>query len=364
MSTRTLRLPRLARFRRALVLAVLLSAAALPAGPVVAQDNQVTALTQQIQHLRDDLTILQRNYYQGRQAPLPPPAALAPGGDPAFVGQQATAFEVRMNSLEDELRNLLGIIERIERGATDSRARLDKLVGDVDFRLNAIERNLAVQTTVVTPPAAPAPLPQAAAAAPRPATPPAAAALSPPRPQAPVDVAPGRPNPAAGAQVLGVLTPEQARAPAPLQPAPQAAAQPTPQPAGMLPLGTAKQQYDFAHGLLQQFRIPEAERAFTEFLGQHANDELSHNARYWLGETHYARAQYPQAAVTFFDGYQKAPTGPKAADNLLKLGMSLGRMDQKQEACAALTELNQRFPNATAAIRDQATQERRRLSCG
>ncbi|MBM4438674.1 MAG: tol-pal system protein YbgF, partial [Actinobacteria bacterium] len=135
------------------------------------------------------------------------------------------------------------------------------------------------------------------------------------------------------------------------------------QPAGILPRGTAKQQYDFAYGLLQQFRIPEAERAFTEFLTANANDELAHNARYWLGETYYFRAQYQQAAVAFFDGYQKAPTGPKAADNLLKLGISLGRMDQKQEACATLAELGTRFPNANQDIRNQAAAERRRLAC-
>ena len=49
---------------------------------------------------------------------------------------------------------------------------------------------------------------------------------------------------------------------------------------------------------------------------------------------------------------------------MLKLGMSLGRLDRKQEACATLAGLPQLFPTATAAVRDQATAERRRIACG
>jgi tol-pal system protein YbgF len=362
-------------FLRAAALASALFAV-LPAAPAVAQDNQINTLVQQIQRLRDDLTLLQRDYYQGRTATPPPAATLNTNANPQLGTQFVNQFETRLAGFEDELRSLVGTIERIERGVTDSRARLDKLVGDVDFRLNAIERQLTTQTTAVVPPPAntpaatpPAPAPTVAAVTPpRAATP---AQPTPPAPQTPVEVAPGRPNPAAGAQVLGVLTPEQARTPlpAPTQTAPQAAVQPGPQvapaqPGGtILPRGSAKEQYDFAYGLLQQFRIPDAERAFTEFLAAHANDELSHNARYWLGETYYARAQYQQAAVTFLDAYERANTGPKAPDNLLKLGMSLARLEQKPAACAALAELNTRFPQASADIRNQATAERRRVGC-
>jgi tol-pal system protein YbgF len=354
---------------RASALAVLLLTA-VPLAPARAQDNQINTLVQQIQRLRDDLTLLQRDYYQGRQPTTPPPAAALNQApiNTEFLNQ----FERRLAGFEDELRNMVGTIERIERSVGESRARLDKLVGDVDFRLNTIERQLATQTaagaTAAAAPAAatPAPATPTPAAAVAAATPPRPAAQpTQPQPQTPVEVQQGRPNPAAGAQVLGVLTPEQARAAA--QAPVVAAAQPqvaaAPPAATILPRGTAKEQYDFAYGLLQQFRIPDAERAFTEFLGQHANDDLAHNARYWLGETYYVRAQYQQAAVTFFDGYQKAPSGPKAPDNLLKLGMSLGRMYQKQEACASLAELTTRFPNASTDIRNQTAAERRRLAC-
>ncbi len=334
---------------RAAAVAVLLTILPPLAAPAFAQDNQISVLAQQIQRLRDDLSILQRDYYQGRGGTPPAPAAArAPTvGDNAL--QQAAQFEVRLSSLEEELRNLVGTLERIDRGVTESRSRLDRLVGDVDFRLNALESQMRTgQQTAVTPPLAPlaaTPVPQQAAAAPAPAP-----ATAPPT------TVGARP---AGTQLLGVM-------PADAQGQPQVAAAPPPAatPATALPNGTPKVQYDFAYGLLQQFRIPEAERAFTEFLTRHPSDELSHNARYWLGETYYARGQYQQAAETFLDAYQKAPQGPKAADNMLKLGMSLGRLDRKQEACATLAGLPQLFPTATAAVRDQATAERRRIACG
>lgn len=334
---------------RAAAVAVVLALLAPLAPQAFAQDNQISVLAQQIQRLRDDLSLLQRDYYQGRGGTPPPPAvALAPQvGDNAL--QQAAQFEVRLSSLEEELRNLVGMIERIDRGVAESRSRLDRLVGDVDFRLSALENQMrGGQQTAVTPPLAPlAPTPvPPQAAAPVPAT-------APPTTTATVGAR------APGTQLLGVL-------PADAQGQPQVAAVPPPAaaPAGALPNGTPKVQYDFAYGLLQQFRIPEAERAFTEFLARHPNDELSHNARYWLGETYYARGQYQQAAETFIDAYQKAPQGPKAADNMLKLGMSLGRLDRKQEACATLAGLPQLFPTASAALRDQATAERRRIACG
>ena len=160
-------------------------------------------------------------------------------------------------------------------------------------------------------------------------------------------------NPAAGAQVLGVLA-----APRPDDGAAVAAPE---IPAGPEP--TAAERYELAYGLLQQFRTDEAEFAFNEFLALHPDHELAANAHYWLGETYYSRQMYGDAALTFFAAYNAAPTGAKAPDNFLKLGMSLARMEQKTEACAVLVELPQRFPNAGETVRSQAAAERTRLSC-
>ena len=67
--------------------------------------------------------------------------------------------------------------------------------------------------------------------------------------------------------------------------------------------------------------------------------------------------------MTFFDGYQKAPQGPKAADNLLKLGMSLARMGQKADACRAYQRLDRDFPTQPQNIKDVSAGEKQKLAC-
>ena len=71
------------------------------------------------------------------------------------------------------------------------------------------------------------------------------------------------------------------------------------------------------------------------FIQRYPNDSLAGNAQYWLGETYYVRKDYNNAAAVFAEGYQKYPKGGKAADNLLKLGMALGQLGQKTDACRA-----------------------------
>src|SRR5262249_23316852 len=130
-----------------------------------------------------------------------------------------------------------------------------------------------------------------------------------------------------------------------------------------LPGATADEQYKYAFDLLRQANYPEAEAALKTFIQRHPDDPLAGNAKYWLGETYYVRGNYTQAAVTFAEGYQKYPNSSKAADNLLKLGMSLGEIGQKSDACKAFAQLSKQFPGAPANIKDRATRERKRFGC-
>ena len=80
------------------------------------------------------------------------------------------------------------------------------------------------------------------------------------------------------------------------------------------------------------------------FIKNHPDNSLTSNAHYWLGETYYVRGKYGDAAAAFAEGYQKFPKSSKAADNLLKLGMSLGQLNQKKEACLSFAELTTSSP--------------------
>ena len=51
----------------------------------------------------------------------------------------------------------------------------------------------------------------------------------------------------------------------------------------------SRQMYEAAYGQLLQQNYPAAEAGFVDFLRQHPNDEMSANAQFWLGETHFVR---------------------------------------------------------------------------
>lgn len=222
----------------------------------------------------------------------------------------AADFEVRLQRMERVLSELTGRVEESTHQITQLRDRLERMNGDVDFRLSQIEKGgsdgAAGRTSAPTP---------------------APAARNEPAP-APAD----RPQTAAAAPTL---------------------------PAG----ATADKQYEYAFGLLQKAEYDKAEKAFQDFLTKNKSHTLAGNAQYWLGETYYVRDKFAEAAVAFAEGVQKYPKNNKAPDNLLKLGMALSRLNQKNDSCTAFKQLLARYPEAAASIKRRADTERRKLNC-
>ena len=318
--------------------------------PVSAQSSEARSLRETVERLRQDIVDLQRQVYRGEAPAAPGPISPQQDQTQAGVGideRRAAGALVRVTALEGELRGLTGEIEEIRHKVDTAGRRLDKLVEDVDFRLSAIERTLSEVTAMATQGVAPAqsrtdtPAPEAEGSG----------------------MAPQVPGPSGQPGVLGTI-------PVDRLPPPGSAvetASPTPaRPKSLLPEGTPKERYDFALSLLRLLRSQDlfkAERAFEEFLTAHADHELADNARYWLAESHYVREDYNQAAAVFVEGYQTSPTGIKAPDNLLKLGMSLSRLGRGDEACAAFQELNEKFPDSADRIKVRSQKEWQKAGC-
>lgn len=130
-----------------------------------------------------------------------------------------------------------------------------------------------------------------------------------------------------------------------------------------LPSGDATGAYNAAFALLKDQNYDDAETAFTQFIKQYPSSDLTDNARYWLGETYYVRGNFEKAAVVFAEAFQKAPEGSKAADNLLKLGMSLGGLGKTEDACLSFEELRKRFTSASSSIMSRLSQQEKKFSC-
>jgi tol-pal system protein YbgF len=130
-----------------------------------------------------------------------------------------------------------------------------------------------------------------------------------------------------------------------------------------LPAGSPGEQFNHAFGLVKQADYSGAESELKAFIAAHPNDPLTGNAQYWLGQTYFARNHFPEAAAAFAEGYKRFPKGSKAAEDLLYLGMSLAKADQKKNACLALAQLSEAFPHPAPAVRERADAEKKRIGC-
>ncbi|MBL8689304.1 MAG: tol-pal system protein YbgF [Rhodospirillaceae bacterium] len=316
----------------------------LPAAAVHAQD--VRALVERVDRLQRDIDTLQRQVYRGQvpQAPVGAPPGAPPVmqmGASELSSAAVSRFETRVSQLEDTLRDLTGKIEEISYANEQTRRQLDKMTSDMEVRFQDLEKS-------------------------RPAQSPGQAQAAPPPSQSAAN-----PNqPATTSGNLGTMTQGQLQAnppapgaappPRPGQPPQQAARPPV---ASILPDGSAEDQYKFAFNILLQNDYDQAERAFKAYIDKYPNDPRTENARYWLAETFYVRDKFEPASAAFAEAYQKAPTGQKAPDNLLKLGMSLAKLNKPREACATFDRLGQQFPNAPGTVTSRATAEKNRLNC-
>ncbi|MDA0221653.1 MAG: tol-pal system protein YbgF [Proteobacteria bacterium] len=290
------------RFSLALVALVLVVAAGDGAR---AQSADLQSLSHELDRLRSDLVDLQRYVYSGQGEPLS--VAPSTGGDTLSANSQ-----VRLQQMEERMRTLTGQIEEMEYRQRQNSDKLDQLIASIDARFAALGQGSAVA--------------------------PAAAA----------DATSTDTETGSG----GTLTNQDL-----------AVGESGDAVAAALPAGSEMDQYNYAFSLLRKADYDGAESAFNQFIAAHPDSALSGNAYYWLGETYYVRNSYNDAAIAFLKGYQRFPSGDKAPDNLLKLGMTLTRLGKKAEACATFAELKSKFPDAPQTVRDKAAQESSGAGC-
>jgi tol-pal system protein YbgF len=126
---------------------------------------------------------------------------------------------------------------------------------------------------------------------------------------------------------------------------------------------TPESLYERSNESLLRRQYGEAEAGFTTFLQKYPSHSLAGSAQYWLGETYYVQGDFKSAAAHFLRGYKTYPKSRRAPDSLLKLGISLNRLGQGDQACAALAAVNTEYPKAVDA-RKRAQAESKRAGCG
>jgi tol-pal system protein YbgF len=360
---------------------------------VSAAAAQDSLIVDELERLRRDMNTLQGYVFREGKRPTSVPGG---AGLPEFASQDSVSqLQLQIQEMRRQMRDMNGQFEEIKFKIGRTAERLDRLVADVDLRLRALEEG---RPSVGSEQSVSVPLSAGQYAASSNVTSTTTTVISSEtetsRPKG-KELKPGqRPlgviskNDLTRFEETGTVTPSSkappqlrrtARTLAPVNQRiakPNAAPSPAPvttavNPAAAskgqvaaLPAGTPKAQYDYAYGLLMKRELPKAEVALKAFLANHPEHELADNATFWLGETHYTRKNYQEAIRVYYDAYKKFPKGNKAPAVLLKLGMSLATIGEKESACSAYDELAKSHPKASPRILGNAARARKSLGCG
>lgn len=265
--------------------------------PAAAQmdSREGIALQNQILELRRDLDAVRRG---GGVAVAPAPAPSRGGAAmPQELAQQLLA---RVAELEEQVRRMRGQLDVAENANRRLSEDVEKLRGDMDFRLQQLEGG-------------------GRPAAPRPPQGPAAA-------QAPA--------------------PQQAPAPPPQQPGPRTAERAIAE--GQAALG--RQDYAAAEGA--------AREVLQGRPGPRAQD-----ANLLLGEALLGRRQFQNAALAFNDAYNVNRRSSRAPEALLGLANSFQGFGARREACDTLDQLRSDFTQLPNALAQRVADSRRRAQC-
>jgi len=131
----------------------------------------------------------------------------------------------------------------------------------------------------------------------------------------------------------------------------------------ILPNETPDKQYKFATSFLKVGDYNTAERAFREFVTTNPKHKLASNAQYWYAETFRIRQLYTDAATAYLEGYQKYPKGEKAPINLLKLGVSMVQIGEKEQGCKMILGVEKQYPKANQSVLQKAKYESKKFEC-
>ena len=131
----------------------------------------------------------------------------------------------------------------------------------------------------------------------------------------------------------------------------------------ILPNTSPEEQYKFAVSFVKVGDYETAEVALREFVDGNPNHNLAGNAQYWYGETFRVRQLYQDAATAYLNGYQKYPKSSKAPVNLLKLGVMLVQIGEKEQGCSMILGVKDQYPKANQSVIQKSEYEKKKFNC-
>ena len=114
---------------------------------------------------------------------------------------------------------------------------------------------------------------------------------------------------------------------------------------------------------IQAGEYQNAEAILTDFTDNHADDANAPEAFWLLGETRYVQQAWAPAAQAYVAYLNKAPTGPKVPDVLVRIAGAFRELGDNGQRCKALNEYKRRAPNPSAILKARADAEMAKAPC-
>ena len=320
------------------------------AGDTYGQSRDIEEIQSSINRLERDIRALSRQLYNNDKKPNPDSTkTIGNASSPPSGNSYIIRLSDRLAEVKTELQGTTNLIEGLRHDIDELKTRLDKLVGDIDFRLTRLEGSQ--EKEVVSQPNV-------------------GSAPNPPEVKRTESQSGGPIISTTKEGILGQISESSVK----MLNSTQSKSQPeikknditgnkAKQKPSLLPDGSPSFQYRHARSILLKTQYDTAELAFKEFIERYPKHKLSPNALYWLGESFYVRKKFLNAADAFLRAYRESPNGVKAPDSLLKLGMSLANLKKKQDACDVFSQLSKDYPDAPENIKKHLKREYRRSDC-
>jgi tol-pal system protein YbgF len=287
-------------------------------------------------------------------ADIPNEAGADAGGAPELV--------LRINRLEEQLRQANGRIEELENNEHRLEDQLQKFRQDVEFRFG--ERSGQPEPPAPAT-AAPAPAPEAVIEGSAAAKPKKSDAFDPDA----MPNAPGAPQPlGTTAPSTPLVRPAPPPAGTPLElgkapPSAPAATGPLITSSGVAMLDAPREQFNTALQAFQTGQYQQAEDGFKAFMAANSGHRLTPDAIFYIGETYFQRSRAREAAEQYLKITTDYAKSSRAPESMVRLGQTLAALGNAEQACATFTEFGKRYPSATASVKRLAEREMAKDHC-
>ena len=295
-------------------------------------DEKLDAIIDQIQSLSSDLKTLEKAVYQNSNI-----TSLTSNSGNAVNEDAVTRHLIKLNQIEDQFRNLTNQFEEINFKLDKLSSRVTKIQSDTQLRFYDLEQS-GTETSSTT--------------------------QNKKTPTEQVKL-PGAEKPQDFGAAEGYdMSKDQGTQATQSIDAAQTVVVNEPERKSLLPQDKSPdEQYSYAIGLIKVGDYDTAEFALREFIDNNKDHNLAGHAQFWYGETFRIRQLYSDAAAAYLDGYQNYPKSDKAPDNLLKLGVTMVELGEKDQGCSMITNLKKEYPKASKSVLQKAQYEEKRFKC-